>query len=90
MPRTIKKVKTQEGNEVEVYADQCNVCSTEMMFPKAEADRLEELFPFLREKINSGTPCVDCAKKKEESESGFKVFNQDEIDMVKKFITGNN
>ena len=87
MPRTTKTIKLEDGSESEVYTDNCNTCSVEMMFPKEEADRLEALFPFLKQKIEAGTPCFECARKKEESDPAFKMFNEQEIELVKNFIT---
>jgi hypothetical protein len=86
MPRTVKTVKDKEGNDIEVYSDNCIVCSTEMVFPKNEADNLEQLFPFLKEKIDAGTHCVDCMKKKIESDNNYNVFSQEEMEDIKRKV----
>ena len=85
MPRTVKTITTEEGNEVEVYADECNVCHAEMLFPKAEADRIDAMFPFLKEKIEAGSPCVKCAVQMEQEENKT-LLSEEEVEKIKNFI----
>lgn len=85
MPRVVKTINLENGEEVEVYVDSCNVCSREMIFPKKRADELESLMPFLKNKVEQGTPCVDCSKKLIE-EGTFKLFSDEEIEEVKRVL----
>jgi len=85
MPRTIKTLKDDTGNSVEVYWDNCNICNTDMYFPKDEADRMETAFPFLKDIVERGSPCVECAKKQAETDS-FNLFSEQEINMIKEFV----
>lgn len=83
MAREIKTVKDNEGNDIEVYVDSCSVCSKEMQFPKNHADEIERMFPFLIEKIRSGTPCVDCVKEKLQQDKDYNPFTKEEIEEIK-------
>ena len=65
MSRTVKTVQDDKGNDIEVYSDFCSVCSEEMLFPKDEADRIEAMFPFIKEKFEKGVACLKCAVEKE-------------------------
>jgi hypothetical protein len=89
MNRTVKTIKDNNGNDVEVYADLCNVCSKEMIFPKADADKIEEMFPFIKEKITKGTPCLDCAKIQVENGT-FSLYSNDELKEIKNKLIGEN
>ena len=88
MSRTIKTVKDENDNEIEVYADNCNVCSKEMIFPKAEADKIDAMFPFIKEKMEAGTACFDCAKEKEQEDSQF-LFSDEEKKKIIEAILNN-
>jgi len=87
MPRTVKTIKDDKGNDVEVYVDTCNVCTREMLSPKKMADELEQMFPFIKEKIEAGSPCVECTKKEFEKNKDFKLFSEEEMTKLKnKFL----
>ena len=88
MSRVVKTVKDNENNDVEVYADNCTVCSREMIFPKAEADKIEAMFPFIKEKVEAGTACVECALEKEKEDSNF-MFSEEEKEKIKEIILNN-
>lgn len=88
MPRTVKTIKDDSGNDLEVYADTCKVCNREMVFPKAEADKIDEMFPFIREKVEAGTACVDCAIAKDKEDTEF-LFTEEEKQKIKDFIMNN-
>lgn len=85
MPRIIKTIKDDNNNDVEVYADNCNVCSKEIFFPKAEADRIHEMFPFIKERAEQGSPCVECAIQQEKNEKKF-LFSPEEVQRIKEII----
>lgn len=88
MPRTIKNITDEKGLEIEVYADNCKECGLEMIFPKAEADRIDELFPFIKEKIANGTSCMKCAQEKEKNDSSF-LFTEEEKTRIKDILLKN-
>lgn len=83
--RTVKTIKDKDNNDVEVYSDNCNKCSKEMVFPKAEADKLESIFPFLKDKIDKGTPCVECTKEMA-LQGNFSLYTDEELSMVRDYI----
>lgn len=85
MPRTIKTIKLEDGSDLEVYADNCNMCQMEMIFPKDEADKLEKQFPFLKQKIEAGTPCVECIKNLKQEEI-HELFSLEDIEEIKNLI----
>lgn len=87
MPRVIKTIKDDNGNDLVVYADNCNVCSQEMIFPKEEADKIDAMFPFLKQKMESGTSCVNCAMEKEKQNSNF-LFSEEEKNKIKEILLG--
>lgn len=89
MPRTIKTYTDKDGKEVQFYADNCNVCQKEMVFPKADVDRVEEMFPFIKEKAERGSPCVECVMK-QGKDGPAKVFNAEEIEKIKNAIMNRN
>ncbi len=82
MSRVVKTLKDKNGNEVEVYSDNCIICSAEMIFPKKDADSMEYLFPFLKEKIDKGSPCLECFNKKLEEDKNYSMFSEDEINSL--------
>ena len=53
-----------------------------MVFPKDEADRIEVMFPFVKEKIDKGSPCLECAAK-QEKETKTGMFSEEEILFIK-------
>lgn len=81
MGRVIKKATLPDGSTIDVYSENCIVCQTEMVFPKQKADEFEELLPFLKEKIEAGTPCVGCSKKLME-EGKLNLFSKEEIEKI--------
>lgn len=85
MPRTVKTIKDNDGNDLEVYADNCNICAAEMTFPKQQADEIDAMFPFLKEKIEAGTPCFECAIK-QEKENKKDLFTKEEIEELKRVL----
>lgn len=87
MSRTVKTIQLEDGSDLEVYADNCNVCQVEMIFPKAEADRMETLLPFLKEKMEKGSPCVKCLKEQVENNS-FNLFSEEDIARIKEAVLG--
>lgn len=86
MEREIRTVQDDKGNTLEVYVDLCCDCSKEMQFPKEHADKIEQMFPFLVDKIRNGTPCVECVKKRVEQDKSYNPFTQDEIEEIKKSL----
>ena len=88
MPRTVKTIKDNDGNDLEVYTDNCTVCSVEMVFPKREADDLESMFPFLRQKIEEYNPCINCAMEQDKKDK--KPFlSPEEFEIIRKSLTNN-
>lgn len=85
MSRTVKTIKDKDDNDVEVYSDNCNICSKEMVFPKAEADKVEAMFPFIKDKVSAGSPCLDCAVK-QEKEQNISIFSKEEIESIKQAL----
>lgn len=83
MTKFTKTIKDKDGNDVEVYADNCIVCNREMIFPKKEADYLDGLFPFLREKLQNGSPCIQCFENFQKT-SGKSFFSEEEIALIQK------
>jgi len=88
MARTTRVIKNDKGNDLEIYVDNCNVCSAEMIIPKSEADKLESFIPFLKEKIEKGSPCVNCLKAQVENGS-FSLFSDQELAQLKDIIFNN-
>jgi len=86
MSRVLKLVKDKEGNEIEVYVTSCNSCNKEMIFPKKIADSFEEMIPFLKAKIDAGTPCAECTKK-QEAEGVSSLFTDEEKEQIKEAFT---
>lgn len=83
MARKIRIIKDKDGKDVEIYSDICFECKKEMIFPKKEADQIEEMFPFIKDKIERGTPCLDCAKK-QASEGSFSLYSEEELQQIRK------
>ena len=88
MPRTVKIVKDENNNDLEVYSDNCSVCNKEMIFPKSEADKIDAMFPFIKEKMESGASCFDCAKQKEQEDKEF-IFSDEEKKKIIEAIFNN-
>lgn len=88
MERTVKTITDEKGAQIEVYSDNCKECGGEMIFPKAEADKIEELFPFIKEKIAGGTSCMKCAQEKEKNNSNF-LFTEEEKAKIKDILLNN-
>ncbi len=85
MPRITKTIQDKDGNDLEVYSDNCNKCSKEMVFPKSECDKVEKIFPFLKDRIEAGSPCVECAM--EDEKNGKYLFTEEEINIMKATMT---
>ena len=88
MSRTVKTVQDDKGNDIEVYSDFCSVCSEEMLFPKDEADRIEAMFPFIKEKFEKGVACLKCAVEKEKENPEFN-FTEEEKERIKQTLMNN-
>lgn len=89
MSREIKIIKDKDGNDIEVYSDKCNMCSAEMVFPKDQVDQIESMFPFIKEKAERGSPCVECIKK--EGEKGIsKILSSEELEEIKRTVMNLN
>lgn len=82
--RKTKFVKNDKNEDVEVYCFECNVCSKEMIFPKKEADQVEKMFPFITEKVNKGSPCLDCAVLLEKDNKY--IFSEEESNVIRSKI----
>lgn len=85
MPRVIKTIKDDNGNDVEVYSDTCTVCSGEVIVTKTIADELEKLFPFLKQKMAKENPCIECTV--EMHKKGIALFSQEEIEQIKTTVS---
>lgn len=85
MARGTKTLKDDNGKDIVFYTDNCNICQKEMVFPKDEVDRIEEMFPFIKEKALKGSPCAECVTK-DGKDFQEKIFTPEEIQMIKSKI----
>lgn len=83
MSREIRTIKDDKDNELEVYVDFCNLCTKEMLTPKNMADFLESTFPFIKKKLEEGSPCIECAQELAKQDNNFKILSESEIEIIK-------